>query len=236
MSCGDPDLWIPPCVKYHCYQTCVFAGSRNPFNSNSVLFLSVGGSLCNLNAFLLKVRRVKRQELFLKPICLWRCEIASVCLSALGMQKICWEIKLWAVFSFAWAIKPSATSSPTSETNQICWTSLKYIFTAFICLPMLFFQRGYDRCRHFVITQNQDGLFVVSGDCQTHRSLTELIEHYKSSPIQPFGECLTSCCYEVREAGQDVWDQRQGNWLTAMLVKHIGASTEIHLLCTEMQI
>ncbi|TKS70488.1 SH2 domain-containing protein 7 [Collichthys lucidus] len=53
------------------------------------------------------------------------------------------------------------------------------------------------KCRHFVITQNQDGQFVISGDCQTYGSLTELIEHYKVSPIQPFGEYLTSSCYEV---------------------------------------
>ncbi|XP_023264534.1 SH2 domain-containing protein 7-like [Seriola lalandi dorsalis] len=56
--------------------------------------------------------------------------------------------------------------------------------------------KGHDRCRHFVITQNQDGQFVISGDCQTYHSLTELIEHYKVSPIQPFGEYLTSSCYE----------------------------------------
>ncbi|KAF7656416.1 hypothetical protein LDENG_00041690, partial [Lucifuga dentata] len=56
--------------------------------------------------------------------------------------------------------------------------------------------KGYDRCRHFVIIQDQDGLFVVSGDCKTHRSLTELIQHYKFSPIRPFGEYLTSSCYE----------------------------------------
>ncbi|XP_070766028.1 uncharacterized protein sh2d7 [Enoplosus armatus] len=56
--------------------------------------------------------------------------------------------------------------------------------------------KGHDRCRHFVITQNQDGQFVISGDCQTYGSLTELIEHFKVSPIQPFGECLTSSCDE----------------------------------------
>ncbi|KAM4631425.1 uncharacterized protein sh2d7 [Polymixia lowei] len=56
--------------------------------------------------------------------------------------------------------------------------------------------KGQDRCRHFVINQNEAGLLIISGDCQTHRSLTELIEHYKVSPIQPFGEYLTSCCYE----------------------------------------
>ncbi|XP_035538056.1 SH2 domain-containing protein 7 [Morone saxatilis] len=64
--------------------------------------------------------------------------------------------------------------------------------------------KGHDRCRHFVITQNQDGQFVISGDCQTYGSLTELIEHYKVSPIQPFGEYLTSSCYE--ENSGEVYD------------------------------
>lgn len=63
---------------------------------------------------------------------------------------------------------------------------------------MLLLPRGYDRCRHFVITQNQDGRFVIAGDCQAYASLTELIEHYKASPIQPFGEYLTSSCHQVR--------------------------------------
>uniref|UniRef100_A0A3Q2X707 SH2 domain containing 7 n=1 Tax=Haplochromis burtoni TaxID=8153 RepID=A0A3Q2X707_HAPBU len=58
--------------------------------------------------------------------------------------------------------------------------------------------KGNDRCRHFVITQNQDGHFIISGDSQTYGSLTELIQHYKVSAIQPFGEYLTSSCNEVR--------------------------------------
>ncbi|XP_029281074.1 SH2 domain-containing protein 7 [Cottoperca gobio] len=56
--------------------------------------------------------------------------------------------------------------------------------------------KGHDRCRHFVITQNQDAQFVIAGDFQTYSSLTELIEHFKVSPILPFGEYLTSSCYE----------------------------------------
>nr|XP_019964873.1 PREDICTED: SH2 domain-containing protein 7-like [Paralichthys olivaceus] len=60
--------------------------------------------------------------------------------------------------------------------------------------------RGLDRCRHFVITQNPDGQFVISGDCQTHHSLMELIDHYRLSPIQPFGEHLTCSCYEVKRS------------------------------------
>ncbi|XP_068584831.1 uncharacterized protein sh2d7 [Cebidichthys violaceus] len=57
--------------------------------------------------------------------------------------------------------------------------------------------RGHDRCRHFVITQNRDGAFVISGDRQTHGSLVELIEHHRVSPIQPFGEYLTASWLEV---------------------------------------
>ncbi|XP_047436379.1 SH2 domain-containing protein 7 [Mugil cephalus] len=57
--------------------------------------------------------------------------------------------------------------------------------------------KGHDRCRHFVINQDQDGHFVIAGDCQKYGSLPELIEHYKVSPIQPFGEYLSSSCYQV---------------------------------------
>ena len=58
--------------------------------------------------------------------------------------------------------------------------------------------RGQSRCRHFVINQNNAGLFVLEGDCRSHRSLKELIAHHKFSPIQPYGEYLTFCCSEVK--------------------------------------
>ncbi|XP_041645637.1 SH2 domain-containing protein 7 [Cheilinus undulatus] len=64
--------------------------------------------------------------------------------------------------------------------------------------------RGVDRCRHFVITQDQDGQFGVSGDCQTYSSLPELISHYRAHPIQPFGETLTSSCHQVNST--DLYD------------------------------
>ncbi|KAG9267193.1 SH2 domain-containing protein 7-like [Astyanax mexicanus] len=52
--------------------------------------------------------------------------------------------------------------------------------------------RGEDRCRHFVINQTEDGLLVVTGDSITHTSLPELIQFFKTTPIQPFGEYLIS--------------------------------------------
>ncbi|XDV52773.1 hypothetical protein PO909_021439 [Leuciscus waleckii] len=56
--------------------------------------------------------------------------------------------------------------------------------------------KGRDRCRHFVINQNKDGRFIVTGDTEMHNTLTSLIEYYKSSPIEPFGEYLTLSCFE----------------------------------------
>ncbi|KAI7811870.1 uncharacterized protein LOC130552111 [Triplophysa rosa] len=56
--------------------------------------------------------------------------------------------------------------------------------------------KGRDRCRHFVINQHKDGRFIVTGDTEMHDSLTSLIEFYKIRPIEPFGEYLTSSCFE----------------------------------------
>ncbi|XP_070764228.1 SH2 domain-containing protein 7-like [Enoplosus armatus] len=57
--------------------------------------------------------------------------------------------------------------------------------------------KGKDRCRHFVINQSESGQFVVSGDTEGHDTVSDLIEYYKTSPIQPFEEYLTSSCFEA---------------------------------------
>ncbi|XP_044212750.1 LOW QUALITY PROTEIN: SH2 domain-containing protein 7-like [Thunnus albacares] len=56
--------------------------------------------------------------------------------------------------------------------------------------------RGRDRCRHFVINQSESGQFVVTGDTEGHNTVPDLIEYYKTRPIEPFGEYLTSSCFE----------------------------------------
>ncbi|XP_037341307.2 hematopoietic SH2 domain-containing protein homolog isoform X2 [Pungitius pungitius] len=63
--------------------------------------------------------------------------------------------------------------------------------------------KGLDRCRHFVITQNPEGQFVIAGDCQPHGSLGELIQHYRLTPIQPYGEHLTSSWSQVSAGDTD---------------------------------
>ncbi|XP_070687410.1 uncharacterized protein [Pempheris klunzingeri] len=57
--------------------------------------------------------------------------------------------------------------------------------------------KGRDRCRHFVINQSESGQFVVCGDTEEHNTVSNLIEYYKTSPIQPFGEYLTSSCFQA---------------------------------------
>ncbi|XP_044047943.1 SH2 domain-containing protein 7-like [Siniperca chuatsi] len=57
--------------------------------------------------------------------------------------------------------------------------------------------KGRDRCRHFVINQSESGQFVVWGDTEGHETVSDLIEYYKTSPIQPFGEYLTTSSFEA---------------------------------------
>ncbi|XP_038561991.1 SH2 domain-containing protein 7-like [Micropterus salmoides] len=61
--------------------------------------------------------------------------------------------------------------------------------------------KGSDRCRHFVINQSESGQFVVCGDTEQHDKVSDLIEYYKTSPIEPFGEYLTSSCFEALNEG-----------------------------------
>ncbi|KAL6468483.1 hypothetical protein MHYP_G00220070 [Metynnis hypsauchen] len=65
--------------------------------------------------------------------------------------------------------------------------------------------KGQDRCRHFVINQTKEGMLVVSGDSITHNSLPELLEYFKTTPIQPFGECLISE-EEVEPPSDELYD------------------------------
>ncbi|KAJ8248749.1 hypothetical protein GJAV_G00227330 [Gymnothorax javanicus] len=69
--------------------------------------------------------------------------------------------------------------------------------------------RGRDRCRHFVINQNKAGHFIISGDTKMHENLTDLIEHYRTSPIEPFGEFLSSSYPESSTDG--IYDEVQAD-------------------------
>ncbi|KAJ0069622.1 hypothetical protein NL108_011557 [Boleophthalmus pectinirostris] len=64
--------------------------------------------------------------------------------------------------------------------------------------------KGRDRCRHFVINQNESGEFVVFGDHVRHGTLSELVQYFKEKPVEPFGEYLTTSCCVVQN--NDLYD------------------------------
>ncbi|XP_074092421.1 SH2 domain-containing protein 7 isoform X2 [Macrotis lagotis] len=60
--------------------------------------------------------------------------------------------------------------------------------------------RGYNRCRHFVISQLQNRRYAISGDTCNHPTLTALISYYQGAKIEPFGETLTTACPRPEES------------------------------------
>nr|XP_020831667.1 SH2 domain-containing protein 7-like [Phascolarctos cinereus] len=73
--------------------------------------------------------------------------------------------------------------------------------------------RGYDRCRHFVISQLQNRRYVISGDICNHPTLTALITYYQGATIEPFGESLTTACPRAEE--NNLYDAISLNFLLA---------------------
>ncbi|XP_028679187.1 hematopoietic SH2 domain-containing protein homolog [Erpetoichthys calabaricus] len=65
--------------------------------------------------------------------------------------------------------------------------------------------KGKDRCRHFVINQNKNGHFIVSGDTETHETLPALLEFYRTTAIEPFGEYLTMPCSQTSDS--EIYDE-----------------------------
>uniref|UniRef100_A0ABM5EY81 SH2 domain-containing protein 7 n=1 Tax=Pogona vitticeps TaxID=103695 RepID=A0ABM5EY81_9SAUR len=96
-------------------------------------------------------------------------------------------------------------------------------------------KRGKDRCRHFVITCQQNGHYVISGDPHTHHSLVELISYYQTSEIEPFGENLTVACskeedrsvYDEISWGQPTSAKQSATVTTPVLTRQISGSSPI---------
>nr|XP_035923502.1 SH2 domain-containing protein 7 isoform X2 [Halichoerus grypus] len=64
--------------------------------------------------------------------------------------------------------------------------------------------RGSDRCRHFVINQQRDRRYLVSGDTCSHDTLADLVRHYQEVQFEPFGEILSAAC--PRPEDNDLYD------------------------------
>ncbi|XP_044774246.1 SH2 domain-containing protein 7 [Neomonachus schauinslandi] len=64
--------------------------------------------------------------------------------------------------------------------------------------------RGSDRCRHFVINQQRDRRYLVSGDTCSHGTLADLVRHYQEVQLEPFGEILSAACPRLED--NDLYD------------------------------
>ncbi|KAM5256472.1 SH2 domain-containing protein 2A [Ctenodactylus gundi] len=51
--------------------------------------------------------------------------------------------------------------------------------------------RSRSCCRHFLLAQLEDGRHVVLGEDSAHARLQDLLGHYTSCPLSPYGETLT---------------------------------------------
>ncbi|CAB1350988.1 unnamed protein product [Coregonus sp. 'balchen'] len=62
--------------------------------------------------------------------------------------------------------------------------------------------RGKDRCRHFIIEEEEGGrgaCYLIAGEESRHCSLQELVSYYTQNPVGPFNEILNTPCDESSE-------------------------------------
>lgn len=68
--------------------------------------------------------------------------------------------------------------------------------------------RGDDRCRHFIIEEEDSGTFgsvyLIAGEDSRHHSLEDLINYYTHNPVGPFNELLTVPCMQPNGDREDI--------------------------------
>ncbi|XP_063041292.1 SH2 domain-containing protein 2A [Engraulis encrasicolus] len=77
--------------------------------------------------------------------------------------------------------------------------------------------RGKDRCRHFIIEEEEDshrvgegGKYVIAGERSRHCSLQDLINYYTLNPVGPFDEMLTVPYTKTNGLSEDIVRKRVG--------------------------
>ncbi|XP_051519703.1 uncharacterized protein LOC127421028 isoform X2 [Myxocyprinus asiaticus] len=67
--------------------------------------------------------------------------------------------------------------------------------------------RGEDRCRHFIIEEEERGasgsMYLIAGENSRHRSLEDLFNYYTHNPVGPFNEMLTMPCMQTNEGCEE---------------------------------
>ncbi|XP_074491521.1 hematopoietic SH2 domain-containing protein homolog [Sebastes fasciatus] len=78
-----------------------------------------------------------------------------------------------------------------------------------------------DRCRHFMISALEDGHYIILGEKRRHRSLHDLVDFHRRTPIVPFSQVLTVACGQTSNDQTDyaelLFPQRHPNPNTSRL-------------------
>ncbi|KAF7203002.1 hematopoietic SH2 domain-containing protein homolog [Nothobranchius furzeri] len=73
--------------------------------------------------------------------------------------------------------------------------------------------RADDRCRHFMVDALVDSHYMIVGENRRHRSLQDLVEFHRRTPIMPFNQVLTIACEQPSNIRADyaelLFPQRQ---------------------------
>ncbi|XP_031719998.1 hematopoietic SH2 domain-containing protein homolog [Anarrhichthys ocellatus] len=81
--------------------------------------------------------------------------------------------------------------------------------------------RAEDHCRHFMIDAVEDGHYIILGENRSHRSLQDMVDFHRRTPIMPFSVVLTVPCEQTSNDKSDYADllfpQRHPNPNTSWL-------------------
>ncbi|XP_043946643.1 uncharacterized protein LOC122817648 [Protopterus annectens] len=79
--------------------------------------------------------------------------------------------------------------------------------------------KTYDRCRHFMIDVVNDGQFIIVGEMERFRTLKDLVEHHKKSPILPYNEVLTVPCGQKTDSSTTDYEELLGLLVNKTLIQ-----------------
>lgn len=64
-------------------------------------------------------------------------------------------------------------------------------------LVLFLYNRGADRCRHYMVEMQTNGKYVILGEDRAHSSLIDLVQYHSQVGIKPFMELLKVPCGQV---------------------------------------
>ncbi|KAM4738726.1 hematopoietic SH2 domain-containing protein homolog [Anableps anableps] len=92
--------------------------------------------------------------------------------------------------------------------------------------------REGEHCRHFMIDVLEDGQYIIVGETRTHRSLEDLVDFHRRTPIMPFNQVLTVAHEKTSDDCVDyaelLFSQRSRSYTTSVLPNNLRQPTLRH--------